>query len=140
MFINKPELLEQPEYAVWSACEYWKTRGLTDAANHADTDIYDEGDKGGALDGLESDADGYIYSTNYEHNAVLRRRTGGEWETVVHDPRPLWPDTMSIGMDTGSFTSRQISCIARRVTTAGRICGANRMRFFACGSRLSPSC
>jgi len=39
MFINTPELLEQPEYAVWSACEYWKTRGLNDPANHADTDI-----------------------------------------------------------------------------------------------------
>lgn len=39
LFINKPELLEQPEYAVWSACEYWKTRGLNDVANHADTDI-----------------------------------------------------------------------------------------------------
>lgn len=39
LFVNAPELLEQPEYAVWSACEYWKTRGLNDIANHADTDI-----------------------------------------------------------------------------------------------------
>ena len=39
LFINSPELLEQPEYAVWSACEYWKTRGLNDVANHPDTDI-----------------------------------------------------------------------------------------------------
>lgn len=39
LFINNPELLEQPEYAVWSACEYWQTRGLNDAANHADTDV-----------------------------------------------------------------------------------------------------
>jgi len=39
LFINTPELLEQPEYAVWSACEYWKTRGLNDVANHTDTDI-----------------------------------------------------------------------------------------------------
>jgi putative chitinase len=39
MFINAPALLEQPEYAVWSACEYWKTRGLNDVANHADGDI-----------------------------------------------------------------------------------------------------
>ncbi|MCX7157242.1 MAG: hypothetical protein NTW45_12465 [Rhodocyclales bacterium] len=39
LFVNNPELLEQPEYAVWSACEYWQTRGLNDAANHADTDI-----------------------------------------------------------------------------------------------------
>lgn len=39
LFLNHPELLEQPEYAVWSACEYWRTRGLNDVANHADTDI-----------------------------------------------------------------------------------------------------
>jgi putative chitinase len=38
LFINTPELLEQPEYAVWSACEYWKTKGLNDPANHPDTD------------------------------------------------------------------------------------------------------
>lgn len=39
LFINTPELLEQPEYAVWSACEYWQSRGLNDAANHADGDL-----------------------------------------------------------------------------------------------------
>jgi putative chitinase len=37
-FINNPELLETPEYAVWSACEYWKTRGFNDISNHLDTD------------------------------------------------------------------------------------------------------
>jgi hypothetical protein len=31
--------------------------------------------------------------------AVLRRRTGGEWETVEHDPQLLWPDTMPIATD-----------------------------------------
>jgi putative chitinase len=35
-FINSPEFLEQPEFAVWSACEYWRTRSLNDAANHDD--------------------------------------------------------------------------------------------------------
>ncbi len=39
LFIASPQLLEQPEYAVWSACEYWKTRNLNDAANHADTEL-----------------------------------------------------------------------------------------------------
>lgn len=39
LFVNNPELLEQPEYAVWSACEYWKTRGLNDIANHVDSDV-----------------------------------------------------------------------------------------------------
>jgi len=61
--------------------------------------VNDEGDRGGASDGLESDAAGYIYSTNYEHNAILRRRPDGEWETVTHDPRLLWPDTLSLASD-----------------------------------------
>lgn len=64
--------------------------------------VRDEGDRGGASDGLESDADGYIYSTNYEHNAVLRRNfdeKNSQWETVAHDPRLLWVDTMSIATD-----------------------------------------
>ena len=58
--------------------------------------VRDEGDKGGASDGLESDAEGRIYVTNYEHNSILRRNQDGEWETIVHDPRLLWPDTLSL--------------------------------------------
>lgn len=61
-----------------------------------DLTIVNEGDKGGAGDGMESDADGNIYATNYEHNAVLRRNSHGAWETVAHDPRLLWPDTLSL--------------------------------------------
>jgi len=62
--------------------------------------VIDEGDRGGASDGLESDSAGYIYSTNYEHNAILRRRDHGDiWERVVHDPRLLWPDTLSLALD-----------------------------------------
>lgn len=61
--------------------------------------VRDEGDKGGGADGLESDAAGNICATNYEHNAVTRRRPDGQWETLVHDPRLLWPDTMSVATD-----------------------------------------
>lgn len=61
--------------------------------------VIDEGDKGGASDGLETDDAGRLYLTSYEHNAVLRRRLDGEYETVVHDPRLLWPDTMSVATD-----------------------------------------
>jgi sugar lactone lactonase YvrE len=62
--------------------------------------VIDEGDKGGASDGLESDSEGNIYSTNYEHNAILRRRNSDRiWETVVYDPRLLWPDTLSLATD-----------------------------------------
>jgi sugar lactone lactonase YvrE len=74
-------------------------RSLDDAAVAAT--VIEEGDKGGAGDGLESDAAGYVYATNYEHNAVLRWASGsdGAWETVVHDPRLLWPDTLSLALD-----------------------------------------
>jgi sugar lactone lactonase YvrE len=61
--------------------------------------VKEEGDKGGASDGLESDAEGRIYATNYEHNAILRRRLDGEWEAVAYDPRLLWPDTLSLASD-----------------------------------------
>ncbi|MBD1914001.1 MULTISPECIES: L-dopachrome tautomerase-related protein [unclassified Leptolyngbya] len=61
--------------------------------------VLDEGDKGGGSDGLESDAAGCIYATSYEHNAILCRPPGGEWEAVIHDPRLLWPDTMSVAAD-----------------------------------------
>ncbi len=72
-------------------------RSLTDKA--VALTVLEEGDKGGAADGLESDAWGNIYSTNYEHNAVLRRTPSGNWETVVHDPRLLWPDTLAVAKD-----------------------------------------
>ncbi|MGN9777698.1 L-dopachrome tautomerase-related protein [Micromonospora sp. H33] len=72
-------------------------RTITDA--EAAATVADEGDKGGGSDGLETDDAGRLYLTSYENNAVLRRRPDGEFETVVHDPRLLWPDTMSVAMD-----------------------------------------
>ena len=62
--------------------------------------IKDHGDRGGASDGLESDASGNIYSTNYEHNAILRLRHSDKiWETLAYDSRLLWPDTLSLATD-----------------------------------------
>ncbi|AFY56549.1 gluconolactonase [Rivularia sp. PCC 7116] len=58
--------------------------------------VINHGDKGGASDGLESDAQNRIYVTNYEDNAILRRLPNGMYETVVHDSRLLWPDTLSL--------------------------------------------
>jgi sugar lactone lactonase YvrE len=78
------------------------TEALSDRSlddQYASRTVKDEGDKGGASDGLESDAEGSIYATNYEHNAILRRNPNGEWETVVYDPRLLWPDTLSLASD-----------------------------------------
>jgi putative chitinase len=50
LFINNPELLEQPDYAVWSACEYWKTRSLNDIANHSDNDMLKKKYRGNIID------------------------------------------------------------------------------------------
>jgi len=72
-------------------------RSLDDAA--VARTVVDEGDKGTGSDGLESDAQGNVYLTSYEHNAVLRRTPDGEYETVVHDPQLLWPDTLSVAAD-----------------------------------------
>lgn len=60
--------------------------------------VRDEGMKP-AADGLESDAEGRVYVTTYEHNAIVRLKTDGLYETVVSDPRMLWPDTMSLADD-----------------------------------------
>lgn len=38
VFLRNPELLEEPEYAVWSACEYWAEHGFNDAASRPDGD------------------------------------------------------------------------------------------------------
>ena len=50
LFINNPELLEQAEYAVWSACEFWQARGLNDVANHGDGDILKKKLRGKVID------------------------------------------------------------------------------------------
>ncbi|MGY1744288.1 L-dopachrome tautomerase-related protein [Blastococcus sp. SYSU D00695] len=58
--------------------------------------VRDEGDKGCVSDGLETDDAGRLYVTDGEHDAIHRRLPDGRWETVVSDPRLLWPDTMSV--------------------------------------------
>jgi sugar lactone lactonase YvrE len=60
--------------------------------------VVDLGEKG-ASDGLEADDQGRIYAGDYEHNSVRQRQTDGEWKTIAHDPRILWPDTLSVASD-----------------------------------------
>ena len=47
-------------------------------------------------DGLESDAQGRVYISDYEHDAIHRRNTDGSIDTLVSDPRILWPDTLTL--------------------------------------------
>jgi sugar lactone lactonase YvrE len=60
--------------------------------------VVDLGEKG-ASDGLEADDKGRIYAGDYERNSVRQRQTDGEWKTIAHDPRILWPDTLSVASD-----------------------------------------
>lgn len=78
-----------------------ETEALRDRARSEDEvarTVRDEGEKP-ASDGLESDAEGRVYATAYELDAVLRRERDGSWTTLVHDPRVLWPDTLAVGAD-----------------------------------------
>lgn len=68
----------------------------------------------GASDGLESDAEGRIYATDYEHALVKRGKPGGPYTTVLQMPTRFWPDTLSISEDgylyaTGNELQRQPS-------------------------------
>lgn len=59
--------------------------------------------------GFASDDKGRVYLTAYEHNAILRRTADGQCETVAHDPRMLWPDTLSVAADGHLyFTANQL--------------------------------
>jgi sugar lactone lactonase YvrE len=58
--------------------------------------VRDLGEKG-ASDGLAVGASGAVYAGDYEHDGIRKRLASGDWETLVHDPRILWPDTLSIG-------------------------------------------
>ncbi len=60
--------------------------------------VVDLGEKG-ASDGLEADNKGRLYAGDYERNGVRQRQTDGEWMTIAHDSRILWPDTFSVASD-----------------------------------------
>jgi sugar lactone lactonase YvrE len=62
-----------------------------------------------ASDGLESDAQGRVYATDYEHEAIVRRAADGSYETLAQDPSMLWPDTLSLADDGYLyFTANQV--------------------------------
>lgn len=60
--------------------------------------VRNHGEKG-ASDGLMTDANGVVYAGDYENNSIRTIHPDGTMKTLVHDPRILWPDTLSIGPD-----------------------------------------
>ncbi len=82
-------------------------------ANLSDTEVAatvrDEGAKP-AADGLETDAEGRIYSTDYENRGIKVRGATGAYTTLVEDPKVVWADTMSIASNGYLyFTSNQLN-------------------------------
>lgn len=78
--------------------------------SEADVDqtVKDLGVKG-ASDGLESDASGRLYATDYEHARILAGQPGGPYKTIAQAPRIYWMDTMSVA-DNGYlyFTANEL--------------------------------
>lgn len=62
-------------------------------------------------DGLESDANGAVYMTDPVTDSIHRwNPKTGLTETLAHDPRILWPDTMSVAADGYLyFTANQLN-------------------------------
>src|SRR5215831_1960202 len=70
--------------------------------------VVDLGEKA-ASDGLEADDKGRVYAGDHEHDSIRQRQIDGEWKTIAHDPRILWPDTLSVAADGYMyFTANQL--------------------------------
>jgi sugar lactone lactonase YvrE len=65
-----------------------------------------------ASDGLICDANGALYLTDYENNAI-RRMDGNNYRIILSDPRMIWPDSMSIRGNELYFTANQLNRQAR---------------------------
>ena len=76
--------------------------------------VKDLGDRGFASDGLESDAQGRLYLTDYEHNGVRVRNPDGSHRFIARSNTILWPDTLSVAEDGYLyFTNNQLERMAR---------------------------
>ena len=96
--------------------------------------VVDEGDKGASGDSLQSDDAGRIYLTDGEHNAITRKLPDGTVDRAVHDPRLVWPDTMSIVEGWLYVTANQLN--RRPGSRAAGTCADTRT--YCSGPRSTP--
>ena len=92
--------------------------GAGDAAVAAT--VEDLGDIGFASDGLLEDAQGRLYLTDYEHNAIHRRNTDGNIAVIARHDRLLWPDSMSLRGD------GTLICTATQIERSPRLRGSDQ--------------
>jgi len=73
--------------------------------------VVDYGQVSGASDGLEADASGGIYLTDYEHNAIHRfTGSAATMETIMYNAEAIWPDSLSLADDGYLyFTANQLN-------------------------------
>jgi len=73
--------------------------------------VVDHGQVSGASDGLEADASGGIYLTDYEHNAIHRfTGSAATMETIMYNAEAVWPDSLSLADDGYLyFTANQLN-------------------------------
>jgi sugar lactone lactonase YvrE len=82
--------------------------------------VEDLGDLGFASDGLLGDAQGRLYLTDYEHNAIHRRNADGTIEILAQDDQLLWPDSMSLRGD------GMLLCTATQIERSPRLRGTDQ--------------
>ncbi|WP_233222426.1 SMP-30/gluconolactonase/LRE family protein [Allosphingosinicella deserti] len=100
------ELSPDGDYVYWQALTGYTlyriaTSALDDRALSPDAlgDAVEEVGKTGVSDGYWMDAEGRLYLSAAEEDAVKRRLPDGTIETVVQDERLRWPDSFAQGPD-----------------------------------------
>jgi sugar lactone lactonase YvrE len=82
--------------------------------------VEDLGDLGFASDGLLEDAQGRLYLTDYEHNAIHRRNLDGTIDLIAQHDQLLWPDSMSLRGDGA------LICTATQIERSPRLRGTDQ--------------
>lgn len=84
------------------------TEALRESDGDAAGSVKEEGDKGGASDGLEMDSEGNLYATNYEQACIMRRFSDGHYAVLTQLDNQWWPDSISINNGYLYFTANQL--------------------------------